>query len=167
MICPTLLTLIAALSLTTATPVKRTDAYLLHAKNSPDNCLGTTGDLYNGISLQNVPCSEAETNPRFKGKWEIVRGNNENGIRLSGTDYCLDATLPLTDTGDITLWTCLPGTAQQTVACIDDDHIALTDQNSCLDFNAGGCGQFTCAPGRRACGTGPDALAGGQEWTVV
>jgi type IV secretory pathway component VirB8 len=37
MIYPTLLTLIAALSLSTATPVKRTDAYLLHAKNSPDN----------------------------------------------------------------------------------------------------------------------------------
>ena len=53
-----------------------------------------SGDLYNGVGLSNVACSEADVpNTSFKGKFEIARGNNANGIRLSGTNYCLDSGL--------------------------------------------------------------------------
>lgn len=57
-------------------------------------CLALYGNLYNGQGLSNVLCKDAsDPTTSFKGDWEIARGNNPNGVRLKGTNFCMDATL--------------------------------------------------------------------------
>ncbi|RSH80687.1 hypothetical protein EHS25_007165 [Saitozyma podzolica] len=131
------------------------NAVTLSPANQPNMCLGTADPPGNDVELYLIPCDTTES---FWGAWDIQPGNNPS-VRLSGTNFCLDAgALPMNN-GPAKLYTCYPGLSQQQWYYTPDLHVAVTGGNQCLDYEVI-CGLGGCAPGTRDCGSS-DA----QSWT--
>ncbi|RSH87029.1 hypothetical protein EHS25_003517 [Saitozyma podzolica] len=130
-----------------------TAAVTLSPANNPNLCLGTLDPPGNDVELYLISCDTSET---FWGAWDIQPGNNVN-VKLSGTNFCLDAGLPPKNNGPAKLYTCFQ-VPQQQWYYTPDLHIAITGGDQCLDYEVI-CGLGGCAPGTRnppAFHRGPD-----------
>lgn len=132
--------------------------FFIKSKTITGTCLGTTSTPANGVPLYHIPCTDP--NNKFNGAWEIAPGNNQ-GVKLAGTNFCLDAGSNPYNGGPAKLWTCLT-VPQQTWYLTNDQHIAITNGNQCLSSNGQGCGNGGCAPGTSNCGNDQ-----AQVWDVV
>lgn len=80
-----------------------------------NTCLGVT-ELANGAYLSSGSCTPTTG---FYSRWDIVPGDNQV-VRLSGLNWCLDAGLDFNSGSIIALkiWQCYPGVPQQrSVSC--------------------------------------------------
>jgi hypothetical protein len=130
-------------------------AVTLSPANQENFCLGTIQAPGNDVALYLIPCNTDQT---FWGAWEIQPGDNPT-VKLSGTNFCLDAGAPPMNNGPAKLYTCFPGVPQQRWYYTGDLHIAITGGTQCLDY-AVICGLGGCAPGTKNCGT-----TNTQAWT--
>jgi hypothetical protein len=75
-----------------------------------NTCLGVT-ELANGAYLSSGSCTPTTG---FYSRWDIVPGDNQV-VRLSGLNWCLDAGLDFNSGSIISLkiWQCYPGVPQQ------------------------------------------------------
>lgn len=106
--------------------------------------------LENGAPVVNVACDNG-----FHNGWTIQNGNNDQGIRLTGTEFCLDAGSNPANNGQAKIWQCYPTLFQQTWWYTDDKHIAITGGDQCLDVGQDFVQTWQCVGGNT-----------NQIWTV-
>ncbi|KZO90825.1 carbohydrate-binding module family 13 protein [Calocera viscosa TUFC12733] len=77
--------------------------------------------------------------------WDISRGDGL--VRLTGTTYCLDAGVDPHNNVPSKIWTYYPGLTQQQWYYTDDNRIAITGGNQCLDEGPTGPQTYQCTGG--------------------
>ncbi|KAK8869443.1 hypothetical protein IAR55_000007 [Kwoniella newhampshirensis] len=98
---------------------------------------GNTG-LTDGIPVVSVPCHQAT-------RWDIQQGSGS--ILASGTNFALDAGSNPGNNGALKIWTSYPGLYQQTWYYTDDQRIAITGGDQCLDEGDNGVQTYQCTTG--------------------
>ncbi|KAJ8453796.1 hypothetical protein ONZ45_g19565 [Pleurotus djamor] len=97
-----------------------------------NKCLDVRGTLGNGSPVRIQDCDGSNQGAQ---RWVIKRGGQQ--IKLSGTNYCLDAgSNPASGVG-MKVWTCYEGLAAQLWTYTPDDYIRLQGTNQCLDLTDG------------------------------
>ncbi|WWD21761.1 hypothetical protein CI109_106248 [Kwoniella shandongensis] len=77
--------------------------------------------------------------------WDINPGSGS--VILTGTTLALDAGLGTENNEIVKLWTSYPGLFQQTWYLTDDNRIAITGGNQCLDEGDNGPQTYQCTTG--------------------
>ncbi|KAF6747303.1 G-X-X-X-Q-X-W domain-containing protein [Ephemerocybe angulata] len=104
----------------------------IQPKRDPQNkCL----DVQGGVLANGTPVQIYECNGTTAQKWVIKRGGQQ--IKLSGTDYCLDAGSNPASGVKMKIWQCLSNVAAQQWTYTSDDTIILTGTGQCLDLTDG------------------------------
>ncbi|WWC59783.1 uncharacterized protein I303_102345 [Kwoniella dejecticola CBS 10117] len=102
-------------------------------------CLTPSGSAWtNGTPVVAVNCSQA-------ARWNINPGSGS--VILYGTNYALDAGLGTQNNEGVKLWTSYPGLFQQTWYLTNDNRIALSGGNQCLDEGLNGPQTYQCTTG--------------------
>nr|XP_031860805.1 uncharacterized protein CI109_003849 [Kwoniella shandongensis]KAA5527877.1 hypothetical protein CI109_003849 [Kwoniella shandongensis] len=110
-------------------------------------CLSPIGRvLADGVPVGTIDCSQARS-------WDISPGSGS--VLISGTNYALDAGDGRTNNEKLKIWTSYPGLFQQTWYLTNDDRIAITGGNQCLDQGDDGPQTYQCTTGNT-----------NQIWTV-
>ncbi|KAK8847669.1 hypothetical protein IAR55_005528 [Kwoniella newhampshirensis] len=94
--------------------------------------------IENGTPVGTVDCSYART-------WDINPGSGS--VILSGTNFALDAGTGWENNERVKVWQSYPGLFQQTWYLTDDDRIAITGGNQCLDEDYNGPQTYQCTTG--------------------
>jgi hypothetical protein len=87
----------------------------------------TTTSPTDGTPLISDTCNSSQLQ-----LFDIARGSGQ--VKLHGTNLCLDAGSNPGNGIAAKLWTCFPGLFQQTWYYTNDNHIAITGGNQCLDL---------------------------------
>lgn len=132
------LALLPLLGAVSAMPTKRADGQQIHINGDATKCLSVE-KLEDGSPVVNTACNNG-----WHNGWTIVNGNNENGIRITGTNFCLDAGDNPSDFSKAKIWTCYKGLTQQTWWYTDDKHLAITGGNQCLDVGQANVQTYQC-----------------------
>ncbi|WVF69500.1 hypothetical protein IAT40_004277 [Kwoniella sp. CBS 6097] len=122
---------LAALSLTSASPTptrthldKRYDGVRIQSYRD-GTCLTPYGPrLYDGIQVRTTQC-------QYAPRWDISPGSGS--VILHDTGYALDAGTGRDNNEIVKMWTSYPGLFQQTWYLTDDQRIAITGGDQCLD----------------------------------
>ncbi|KAL0947890.1 hypothetical protein HGRIS_010525 [Hohenbuehelia grisea] len=100
-------------------------------KGQPNKCLDVRGNVQaNGTPVQIYDC-----NGTGAQKWVITRGGQQ--IKLSGTNYCLDAGSKPASGIKMKIWQCYDNLPAQQWTYLPDDFIRLTNTDQCLDLTDG------------------------------
>ncbi|WVR04858.1 hypothetical protein IAU60_001870 [Kwoniella sp. DSM 27419] len=91
--------------------------------------------LYNGVQVTTVPCQAAAS-------WDISPGSGS--VVLHGTNFSLDAGTGTQNNEIVKIWQSYPGLFQQTWYLTDDNRIAITGGNQCLDQGPSGPQTYQC-----------------------
>jgi hypothetical protein len=135
-----LLSLIPALTLASPLAIRQSPGLgYIHPLNELNVCLNIDGPLADG-----TPVTFGACNLNSK-EWTIKAGNNPN-VKVSGSTggsaglgYCLDVGSQFPANGTpLKIWSCIAGNANQAFYLTDDDHIAVTGGNGCLDIGNNG-----------------------------
>ncbi|KAF9446179.1 carbohydrate-binding module family 13 protein [Macrolepiota fuliginosa MF-IS2] len=103
----------------------------INPNGNSNKCLDVKGGVFvNGTPVQIYDCNGSQAQ-----MWSIIRGNGT--VRLSGTNYCLDAGSSPGNGVKVKIWTCYEGLVAQQWSWTDDNHIALTGRGLCLDLTSG------------------------------
>ncbi|WWD21760.1 hypothetical protein CI109_106247 [Kwoniella shandongensis] len=94
--------------------------------------------IENGTPVGTVDCAYART-------WDISPGSGS--VILSGTNFALDAGTGWDNNEKVKVWQSYPGLFQQTWYLTDDDRIAITGGNQCLDEDYDGPQTYQCTTG--------------------
>ncbi|WVQ80077.1 hypothetical protein IAT38_002178 [Cryptococcus sp. DSM 104549] len=141
--------LLSALALTSAAPTgpspalsKRYSGVLIQSFHS-GLCLSRYGPRpTDGTPVQTVDCQYAD-------RWDISPGSGS--IIVTGTNYALDAGTGTENNEPVKIWTSYPGLFQQTWYYTDDNRIAITGGDQCLDeayaAGHGGLQTYQCTTG--------------------
>ncbi|WVN91065.1 uncharacterized protein L203_106312 [Cryptococcus depauperatus CBS 7841] len=101
-------------------------------------CLTPTGPWREGMHVGTLGCD-------IGAKWDINPGSGS--VILHGYNLALDAGTGNTNNELLKLWTPYPGLFQQTWYLTDDNRIAITGGNQCLDEAEGGPQTYQCTSG--------------------
>ncbi|TFK22304.1 hypothetical protein FA15DRAFT_622740, partial [Coprinopsis marcescibilis] len=130
----------------------------IHTIRSNNKCVDVRGGtLANGTPIQIYDC-----NGTGAQRWEIRRGSGQQ-VKLSGTNFCIDAGTTPGDGVGMKIWECFPDIAAQQWIYTAENSIRLAGTNFCLDLTAGlltngnQLQTWTCA--------GPPNLNLSQLWT--
>ncbi|RDB19628.1 Extracellular exo-alpha-L-arabinofuranosidase [Hypsizygus marmoreus] len=100
-------------------------------ENNPNKCLDVRGNVQaNGTPVQIYDCNGSGAQ-----RWSILRGNTT--VRLSGTDFCLDAGSTPGNGIGMKIWKCYDNLPAQQWYYTDDNRIALAGKGLCLDLTNG------------------------------
>jgi hypothetical protein len=138
----TALTLFAVLSQAVmGSPIEKraTNSVIQSGRNG--QCLSLPSGVtipYNGVQLVTRDCSTAT-------RWDIARGSGS--VIVTGTEFALDAGVPQGNNMNAKVWKSYPGSPQQTWFLTDDNRIAVTGGNQCLDEGDNGPQTYQCTTG--------------------
>ncbi|KZO90248.1 carbohydrate-binding module family 13 protein [Calocera viscosa TUFC12733] len=126
----------ATTSSTSASSSPTTQGVQLHPNYNNGLCLTVAlANAYDGQAVNIANCF-APSSPYYGfQKWILNRGSG--AVQLAGTNFCLDAGVNPHDGVPAKIWTCYPGLFQQTWYYTDDNRIAITGGDSCLDVTLG------------------------------
>ncbi|WVF69497.1 hypothetical protein IAT40_004274 [Kwoniella sp. CBS 6097] len=118
-------------------------------RSARDNkCLSPTGTKWtDGTIVTTVDCANA-------ARWDINPGSGS--VILYGSTYALDAFTGSANNSPVRIQTSTPGAFQQTWYLTNDNRIAITGGNQCLDEGANGPQTYQCTTGNT-----------NQVWTIV
>ncbi|OCF33767.1 hypothetical protein I316_04479 [Kwoniella heveanensis BCC8398] len=139
-------TLISASPIASPDTDPNTDAHLskrysaVRIRSGRDNkCLSPTGTKWtDGTIVTTVDCPNA-------ARWDINPGSGS--VILYGSTYALDAFTGNTNNSPVRIQTSTPGAFQQTWYLTNDNRIAITGGNQCLDEGANGPQTYQCTTG--------------------
>jgi hypothetical protein len=137
----------------------------IHPRGDTRFCLQVVGNQANGEAVVVNSCTGAAGQ-----EWDISPGSTK--VKLSGTNYCLDAgssTFPLrhrltTGPGNgikMKIWQCYGGLAAQQFYLTGDGRIAVEGKGQCLDLMNGSLAPYNTVQTWQ-CSTGNN----NQYWTV-
>ncbi|KAI9636615.1 ricin B-like lectin [Dioszegia hungarica] len=140
-----LFALLPLLALVSATPIHKRDGTLIRSGRD-GQCLALEGLpgvqryglVKNGTPVITRDCLGANT-------WFINRGSGS--ITIPGTNFALDIGLNPGNNGALKVWESYPGSPQQTWYLTDDNRIAQTGGNQCLDEGDNGVQTYQCTTG--------------------
>ncbi|KAF8152587.1 ricin B lectin domain-containing protein [Crassisporium funariophilum] len=115
---------------TTISPTPTSTGRQIHPNGRRGKCLDVRGGKFSGgthVQLYNCNGSPAQ-------RWEFNRGDTK--IRLSGTNYCLDAGTGPKNFQHATIWPCRNIPAQSWYYTADS-RIAVSGKGQCLDLPGG------------------------------
>ncbi|KAF9556534.1 FAD-binding domain-containing protein [Agrocybe pediades] len=120
----------------------------IHPNGNNNKCLDVRAATYaNGTPVQIYDCNGSGAQ-----KWVINRGSTTS-IRVSGTNFCLDAGSSPANGVGMKIWQCFDNLAAQTWTYNSANMIALSVQNQCLDLTDGSLTNsnqvqtWQCSPG--------------------
>ncbi|WVQ79830.1 hypothetical protein IAT38_001930 [Cryptococcus sp. DSM 104549] len=136
MLSLTALLLTLSLPLTLAHPLTKRYSGVKIQSARDNLCLNFVGRVHaDGVPVSTIDC-------RVAAKWDISPGSGS--VILHGTNYALDAGTGDQNNEALKIWTSYPGLFQQTWYLTDDDHIAITGGNQCLDEGDNGPQTYNC-----------------------
>jgi hypothetical protein len=140
-------------------PARRdgTSRYRIHPYGDSTMCLCTYAP---GINQPVLVRACGQTYAGYDDVWQLEEGDNLS-VGIGGTGVCLDAGSTPANNGLVHLWTCYPGVQQQQcvlyrlASCVrvcllmhvcswyytNDQHLAITGGNQCLDSGGAGATQ--------------------------
>ncbi|KAF9456845.1 ricin B lectin domain-containing protein [Collybia nuda] len=109
-------------------PNTQTGANAIHPNGNSNKCLDVKGTVFqNGTPVQIYDCNGTQAQ-----KWAVQRGNTK--VKLSGTNYCLDAgSTPGKGVG-MKIWQCYDNLPALVWYYTDDNRIALTGKGTSIIF---------------------------------
>jgi len=96
--------------------------------------------LANGNPVYKRNCAEATS-------WNIERGSGSITVANTAESYALDAGVNPHNNVAMKIWQSYPGATQQTWYYTDDNRIAITGGDQCLDLGDNGPQTYQCTPG--------------------
>jgi len=113
-----------------AAPKRRATGQFIVPFRGPSYCLSVQGTPADGALVTPADCF-AGGGARL---WDISPGDGL--VRLSGTNFCLDAGTNPHNNVEMKVWTCYPGLSNQQWYYTSDNRIAITGGTQCLDFSS-------------------------------
>lgn len=126
-------------------PVKRATYQYIHPGGDTTKCL-VVPRLGDDVATTIEDCTQAHLDPTTSYLWDISFGDNPS-LQLSQTGYCLDAGTGPHNNGPAKIYTCISGVAAQDWYYTNDNRIAITGGNQCLDLGSNGPQTYQCTPG--------------------
>lgn len=122
------------------TPVQKRYTGVTIRSYRTNTCLTLQGgvQIQNGSPLKVGDCSSAT-------RWDINPGSGS--VIVSGTNFALDAGTDPHNNVPAKVWQSYPGLTQQTWYLTDDNRIAITGGNQCLDEGDNGPQTYQCTTG--------------------
>ncbi|WVQ72192.1 hypothetical protein IAR50_001738 [Cryptococcus sp. DSM 104548] len=133
-----LIALFPLLALTSASPIAKRYSGVYIKSGVNGHCLTPLYTQFQeGTPITTAACESAKT-------WDINPGSGS--IVLHGTEFAMDAGTGTDNNEIVKLWTSYPGLFQQTWFYTDDQRIAITGGNQCLDEGNLGPQTYQCTP---------------------
>ncbi|ODN73686.1 hypothetical protein L202_07232 [Cryptococcus amylolentus CBS 6039] len=130
--------LLPLLALASASPIQKRYSGVKIKSGLGDHCLTPLfGQFQEGTPITTAGCADAKT-------WDINPGSGS--VLLHGTEFAMDAGTGTDNHEIVKLWTSYPGLFQQTWFYTDDNRIAITGGNQCLDETSAGPQTYECTP---------------------
>ncbi|KAJ6587539.1 G-X-X-X-Q-X-W domain-containing protein [Mycena vulgaris] len=113
-------------------PNFQTGASTIQPTGHSNKCLDVRGGVFaNGTPVQIYDCNGSQAQ-----KWDVKRG--KGSVKVTGTDYCLDAGSSPGNGVDMKIWQCFDDLAAQTWFYNGvEKSLALYNQGQCLDLTDG------------------------------